>query len=102
MSPVTHLMASWIIAAKTTDNLRDRRLVALSGVLPDLDGAGILIDFGRQLFRGEEDFIFYARYHHLLLHGLFAALLVSLTLTCFAQRRGRVALLTFLVFHLHL
>jgi hypothetical protein len=38
MSPLTHLLASWIVAAKTTDNPRDRRLVTLAGVAPDLDG----------------------------------------------------------------
>ena len=44
MAPLTHLLASWLVAAGTTDNLRDRRLVSLAGVLPDLDGAGVLID----------------------------------------------------------
>jgi hypothetical protein len=31
MSPITHLPASWIVAAKTTDNPRDCRLAALPG-----------------------------------------------------------------------
>ncbi len=39
MSPETHLLASWIIAAKATDNPRDCRLVTLAGILPDADGA---------------------------------------------------------------
>jgi len=44
MSPETHLLASWIIAVKTTDNRRDCRLVALAGLLPELDGLGVLAD----------------------------------------------------------
>ena len=44
MSPETHLLASWIIAAKTTDNPRDCRLVTLAGILPDLDGLGLIVD----------------------------------------------------------
>ena len=36
MAPITHFLASWIIAAKTTDNPRDCRLVTLAGILPDL------------------------------------------------------------------
>ena len=46
MSPITHLLASWIVAAKTTDNLRDRRLVTLAGVLPDLDGLEVSLEMG--------------------------------------------------------
>jgi len=38
MSPETHLLASWIVAAKTTDNPRDCRLVTLAGILPNGDG----------------------------------------------------------------
>ena len=44
MLPVTHLMASWVVAAKATRNLRDCRLVALGGILPDLDGLPGLVD----------------------------------------------------------
>jgi hypothetical protein len=102
MAPVTHLFASWIVAAKTTDNLRDRRLVALSGILPDLDGAGILVDLAKQVIHGEENFFFYQRYHHYLLHGLFGAVLIAAVLACFARDRARVAVLSFLLVHLHL
>jgi len=38
MNPETHLLASWVIGAKTTDNAHDCRLVALAGILPDADG----------------------------------------------------------------
>src|SRR6266542_1251249 len=102
MSPVTHLFASWLIAAHTTENYRDRRLVALSGLLPDLDGAGVVVDFARQLFEGGDDFFYYQRYHHSLLHGIFGAAVISMGLACFARRRGRVAALSFLLVHLHL
>ena len=44
MSPATHLFVSWVIAAKTTDNPRDCRLVTLAGILPDLDGLGLIPD----------------------------------------------------------
>src|SRR5664279_4663721 len=44
VSPETHLLASWIIAAKTTDNPRDCRLVTLAGILPDVDGLGLIVD----------------------------------------------------------
>ncbi len=101
MSPETHLLASWIIAGGATDNRRDCRLVALAGLLPDLDGLGVLVDMGTQAL-GYKGTHLYGQYHHLLLHGLFGGVLIALSMACFAQRRWRVALLALLVFHLHL
>lgn len=101
MSPITHLLASWIVAAKTTDNLRDRRLVSLAGVAPDLDGLGIIVDIVKGNFaRG--DLVYYPTWHHWLAHGLPAAVVISAALAACARRKGRVLGLGLLVFHLHL
>jgi hypothetical protein len=51
LNPETHLLASWVIAAKTTDNARDCRLVALAGILPDANGLGLLVDAAHRAFR---------------------------------------------------
>ncbi|MEI6197851.1 MAG: H-X9-DG-CTERM domain-containing protein [Verrucomicrobiota bacterium] len=40
MSPFAHLIGSWLVASVTTNNPRDRKLVTLAGVLPDVDGLG--------------------------------------------------------------
>ena len=101
MSPVTHLFASWLIAAGTTDNPRDRRLVTLSGLAPDLDGLGIVADFARQAMHRSDDFFYYQKYHHTLLHGVFGAAVIAAGLCCFAERRWRVLGLCFVVAHLH-
>src|SRR5438552_10294066 len=101
MSPVTHLFASWNIAAKTTDNSRDCRLVTLAGFLPDADGLGLLLDLASgALAKGNAPY--YQRYHHFLLHGIFGGLVITVLLTAFARRRARVAFLALLAFHLHL
>jgi hypothetical protein len=100
MSPVTHLFASWLIAART-NNPRDCRLIALAGILPDADGSGILLDLGAWAM-GKEQTMFYGRYHHYLLHGWFGGVLITALLTCFARQRLRVAVLCVVVFHLHL
>lgn len=100
MSPETHLLASWIIGVKATNNARDCRLVALAGILPDVDGLGLVLDGIAHLF-GWKTF-FYERYHHFLLHGALGAILITLLLTCFARNKRRVALLCLAVFHLHL
>jgi inner membrane protein len=101
MSPVTHLLASWLIAAKTTNNPRDCRLVTLAGILPDVDGLGIIADIFNDSFRHKET-AYYWQFHHVYGHGALAAVLVSGLLACFARQKWRVALLAFLVFHLHL
>jgi inner membrane protein len=101
VNPLTHLLASWIIAAKTTDNLRDRRLVSLAGVVPDLDGLGIVVDYAKGAYKSG-NFYYYPQYHHMLSHGLPAAVVCSIVMTALANRRWRVLWLSFLTFHLHL
>ena len=101
MNPETHLLASWVIGAKTTDNERDCRLVALAGILPDADGLGLLVDAANKAFCGRNTF-YYQQYHHYLLHGLLGAVLITALVTCFARQKWRVALLALLVVHLHL
>src|SRR5512133_2008218 len=101
MAPETHLLASWLIAAKATSNPRDCRLVALAGLLPDLDGLGIIVDWLSPSF-GHRATHYYATYHHYLLHGALGGIAIALLLAGFAQQRWRVALLALAVFHLHL
>jgi len=101
MSPVTHLFASWLIAAKTTNDPRDCRLVTWAGILPDADGFGLWLDLGARAM-GNDQTWFYGRYHHYLLHGWLGGLLITALLTCFARQRARVAILCLVVFHLHL
>jgi inner membrane protein len=102
MSPATHLFASWLVAAAATDNARDRRVVTLCGIAPDLDGLGVAWDLARQAWQGGQDFQLYQQYHHFLLHGALAAVVLSALAACLARRRWRVAGLAFLLVHLHL
>ena len=101
MAPLTHLLASWVVAVHATDNPRDTRLVALAGLAPDLDGLGIFADWTNQLL-GRPETDYYHIYHHWYGHGLPAALLVSAVLAGFAKRHWRVFALAFAMFHLHL
>jgi inner membrane protein len=101
VSPETHLLASWIIAAKTTNNPRDCRLVTLAGILPDADGLGLIVDWASESL-GLKQTQLYAQYHHYLLHGALGGILIATLLAGFARQRWRVALLALLVFHLHL
>ena len=44
MSPVTHLLLSWSFSSFFPFDGRDRVLVTNAGVVPDVDGAGMLWD----------------------------------------------------------
>lgn len=103
MSPLTHLVGSWLIAVATTDNPRDRKLVTLAGILPDADGLGVVADVVGSAISGKEcSFYYYQTYHHLLLHGWPGSVSISVALAFFARKRWQVLLLCLLTFHLHL
>src|SRR3974390_2138613 len=103
MSPLTHFFGSWLVAAVTTDNARDRKLVTLAGIVPDGDGLGVVADVVKSLASGKENnYEYYQHYHHLLLHGWPGAIVVSGLLALFARKRMRVLLMCLVTFHLHL
>jgi hypothetical protein len=99
LNPITHLLVGWTTAEVAPLSRRDRGLVALAGVLPDVDGAGILVDFAT---RTAPSAGLYAQYHHVLGHNLAAALIVTGLAFASAERRTMCALLVCLSFHLHL
>jgi inner membrane protein len=90
MNPIVHAELSWLLSQGLRER-RDRALVTLAGLSPDLDGLSLL--------GGEE---WYGRYHHVLSHGYVAALLVTAVCAVLARQRGAVALLSLAAFHLHL
>ena len=44
MIPPTHFLIGWIVADATQTTRRDRALVTLAGVIPDVDGFGYPIE----------------------------------------------------------
>lgn len=101
MNPITHLLASWTLSEAAGLERRDRALASWTGLLPDLDGLGAVPDVAARLL-GLPDPAFYGRFHHQLLHGLPAALLLPALTLPFARKRGRTYLAGFAAVHLHL
>jgi inner membrane protein len=100
MSPITHLLVGWTVLEKAVPERRDKAIVAIAGVLPDLDGLGIVIDFAtRTLGLPETDH--YQAFHRLYGHGLAAALVFALVAFTAAHRRLLTAALSFVAVHLH-
>jgi len=90
VNPLIHAEASWLLTQRLQAK-RDRVLVVLAGIAPDVDGLSLLF--------GEEA---YGRWHHVLTHGLASAVVFSAVLAAFATQKRTVALWAFVAFHLHL
>ena len=99
MSPVTHFLTGWVLANTAALSRRDRALVTLAGVVPDVDGLGAIADLLTR--HSEHPLDWFARYHHSL-HNLGFALLVAVIAYALGNQRGKVAALAFVSFHLHL
>jgi len=99
MSPVTHFLLGWTVAG-TASSLtpRERAAITLAGVIPDVDGMGVIWDFVSR----SGNFEFYQRYHHVFGHNLFFGLLVAVCGLLFGVRKRLVAALMLVSFHLHL
>jgi inner membrane protein len=100
MHPVTHLLVGWTLATGAGLGRRDRMLVTLAGVLPDLDGLGAVADVLTERSAHPTDL--YAIWHHALGHNLGSGLLLALGAVFLARRRALAPFLVFLGFHLHL
>ena len=100
MSPITHLLAGWAVANAASLSRRERALVTLAGVVPDIDGLGAIAEL---LTRdAERPLDWWSRYHHVLCHNVGFALVVAAAAWLLSSRRSLTAALALLSFHLHL
>ncbi len=100
MMPSTHFLESWLLANAIPCERRGRLAIALSGVLPDLDGLGYPIE---ALTRGSSQQLFWFEdFHHILLHNACAGLFFATLSYFLCGLSWRVALGSLAAFHLHL
>ena len=100
MHPVTHLLASWTVAESAQLGPRDRALVTVAGIIPDVDGLGILAEIATK--NSSRPLSWWSEYHHVLCHNLGFGLLVALAVAASARRRAVSTCLALFAFHLHL
>lgn len=100
MHPFTHLLTGWALAQTADLGRRDRMLVTFSAVVPDVDGAGAVVEMATR--ESERPLYWFSQYHHTLAHNVGFALICVLAAWCWAQRRYRTAALVAVGFHLHL
>jgi membrane-bound metal-dependent hydrolase YbcI (DUF457 family) len=99
MSPVTHFLTGWVLANSASLGRRERALVALAGVVPDIDGLGIVAEYLTRNSRHPLEW--FSTYHHSL-HSLPFAVVVAAVTFVLATQRWKTASLAFLSFHIHL
>jgi hypothetical protein len=99
MSPVTHFFTGWVLANAVNLDRRDRAVVTVAAVIPDLDGLGILPELLTR--RSAHPLLWFSQYHHTL-HTLLFAVVVAGVSYGVARRRGLTAMLAFGAFHVHL
>jgi inner membrane protein len=101
MSPVTHFLTGWIVANGSSQiNSRERAIITLAGIAPDLDGLGIIPEL---LTRDSATpLLWYSQYHHLVGHNLLFGLLLAFIAYSLSVRKAITVMLTILSFHLHL
>ncbi|HST12203.1 MAG TPA: metal-dependent hydrolase [Terriglobales bacterium] len=99
MSPVTHFLSGWVLANCARLDRKDRAIVTLACVVPDIDGLGIVAELLTR--NSAHPLLWFARYHHSL-HNLMFAIVVGIVAAALADKRWITAALAFASFHLHL
>ena len=99
MSPVTHFFSGWVFANCFDLERRDRALVTLACVVPDIDGLGIIPELLTR--NSAHPLLWFSEYHHSL-HNLTFALVIAALAYALAMRKWKTGLLALLSFHLHL
>lgn len=97
MAPGAHLLIGWLSTVRLLTGRRERTLVALSGVAPDLDGLGIVVD----RVTGTTDLYF--RFHHYLGHSVVSAFVLAGIAAAFSRSQKRIVwLLSIVIVHVHI
>ncbi len=99
MSPVTHFLSGWVLANCARLDRKDRALVTLACVVPDIDGLGIIPEILTR--NSAHPLLWFSLYHHSL-HTLAFGLTVAIVAFVLAKRKRLTGVLALLSFHLHL
>jgi inner membrane protein len=99
MSPITHFLTGWVLSNTAAFSGRERALVTVAAIIPDIDGFGAIPE--ALTANSVHPLTWYTEYHHTLHTALFAVL-VSVAAAALAGRRWKTAGFALLAFHIHL
>ena len=98
---VQHFLLGWTLAnTSRTLSWRDRGLITVAAVIPDIDGLGLLVEIPTR--NTAYPLLWWTDYHHILAHNLGFALLMTTLALLTATTRLRTTLLTVRSFHTHI
>ncbi len=100
MHPTTHFLTGWLVANSATLNKRERAIVSIAAIMPDIDGLGAIAEIATK--GSDKPLLWWSKYHHIVGHNLTFALLCAIVGFAVAKKRVRTALLVFASFHIHL
>ena len=61
MNPISHLLTGWVVANTADLTTRDRVVVTLAGVAPDIDGLGVVAEILTE--NTTSPLLWYSKYH---------------------------------------
>lgn len=100
MHLITHLVSGWALANAVALERRDRAIVTVAAIIPDIDALGLLVE--HTPLHAILPLNWFSEYHHVIAHNVGFAMLM-LVWSCIACRRRVAApLLALVAFHLHL
>ena len=91
MSPVTHFLVGWLVANTADLDRKERAVVTIAGVVPDIDGVGAIAETLTRHW--DKPLLWFSEYHHILTHNLGTALLVAAVSFMVATRRWKTTVL---------
>ena len=84
MSPVTHFLVGWMVANTGGLNRRERAVVSVAGVIPDIDGLGAIPEV---LTRNtSHPLTWFSDYHHTFHNLTFAVVVASISFALATRR----------------
>ncbi len=101
MSPVTHFLTGWVFANCFRLQRKERAIVTLACVAPDVDGLGIIPELLTR--NSAHPLMWFSLYHHSLHNLAFALVVAAVAFALAAQEyKWKTGFLALLSFHLHL
>ncbi len=97
---ILYMRLGWVVGNAAHLDRKDRLIVTIAAVIPDVDGAGIIAETMTR--SSERPLLWWSEYHHVLAHNLGFALLVTMVSLLLAKQKAKAATLAAISFHLHL
>lgn len=98
MAPQQHFVISWVLSNLNFGSRKERIVTTICGVIPDVDGLGILID----KILGDGSYSYYFLLHRKFGHGILGLTVIAICVYFICKRRILPVLVAILIYTIHL